>query len=212
MVVLSFALLTVPTRAADMAPVAKAVEEHMDITEYGSRIWPQQIPEEDWKQVSILDAQPCQYARERIPGAVNIDWHQTSGRRWRVSTVTLRRWRGLPACVQRGVSGVAVCRWLCGQRLPGGNQGVGCGVDFRGCAEPADAQAHGAARPELIEAHGSEYARDGMAAGVTGRSSGGGHLGRPLQHLPAGNTGKRDVKGVRQAFSGVSVEQQARYC
>jgi rhodanese-related sulfurtransferase len=81
--VLLAVFLTAPVRAADLAPVAKAIEEYMDFSEYGSSvIWPEQIPEEDWKRISIIDARSAdQYAKAHIPGAVNIDWRQIPARR-----------------------------------------------------------------------------------------------------------------------------------
>lgn len=79
------AALIVPTAApaAEVSPVAKAIEEYMDFTEYGSSlIWPEQIPEEDWKKSLVIDARDAgQFAREHIPGARNIDWRQLPGRR-----------------------------------------------------------------------------------------------------------------------------------
>lgn len=81
---LSAALLSgaVPAQAKEV-PVAEAIEEYMDFTEYGSSlIWPEQIPEAEWKKILVIDARSAdQYARERIPGAVNIDWRKIPGRR-----------------------------------------------------------------------------------------------------------------------------------
>ncbi|MDP2787041.1 MAG: rhodanese-like domain-containing protein [Pseudomonadota bacterium] len=82
---LSAALLlgAAPALAADPAPVAKAIEEYMDFNEYGSSlIWPEQIPAEDWKKVFVVDARDAaQFAKEHIPGAINIEWRQIPGRR-----------------------------------------------------------------------------------------------------------------------------------
>jgi rhodanese-related sulfurtransferase len=70
-------------RAAAPSPVAKAIEEYMDFTEYGSSlIWPEQIPAEDWKKITVIDARDAaQFAKEHIPGAVNIEWRQAVARR-----------------------------------------------------------------------------------------------------------------------------------
>lgn len=82
---LSFTLLAGAggTQAADPAPVAKAIEEYMDFNEYGSSlIWPEQIPAEDWKKITVIDARDAaQFAKEHIPGAINIEWRQIPGRR-----------------------------------------------------------------------------------------------------------------------------------
>jgi rhodanese-related sulfurtransferase len=55
----------------------------MDFTEYGSSIiWPEQIPAEDWKKITVIDARDAaQFAKEHIPGAINIEWRQIPGRR-----------------------------------------------------------------------------------------------------------------------------------
>jgi rhodanese-related sulfurtransferase len=80
-------LICVPARAAEIAPVAKAIEEYMDFTEYGSSlIWPEQIPAEDWQRITVIDARDAdQYAKAHIPGAVNIDWRQIPARRAEIS-------------------------------------------------------------------------------------------------------------------------------
>ena len=60
-----------------------ALSGYMDFAEYSSSlIWPEQIPKEDWKKVFIVDARDAaQYAKEHIPGAVNIEWRQAVARR-----------------------------------------------------------------------------------------------------------------------------------
>lgn len=81
---LAFSILLAPAApAADNPAVLKDVEEYMDFTEYGSSlIWPEQIPEEDWKRVFVVDARDAaQYAKDHIPGAVNIEWRQAVARR-----------------------------------------------------------------------------------------------------------------------------------
>lgn len=65
------------------SPVAEVIEEYMDFTEYGSSvILPQQIPEEDWPKVLVIDARDAgQFARDHIPGAINIEWRRLPGKR-----------------------------------------------------------------------------------------------------------------------------------
>lgn len=72
-----------PVRAADPAPLAKAIEEYMDFTEYGASILrPEQIPAEDWPRIDVIDARDAgQFALEHIPGARNIEWRQIPVRR-----------------------------------------------------------------------------------------------------------------------------------
>jgi rhodanese-related sulfurtransferase len=69
--------------ASEDAAVADAVEGYMDFTEYGSSIiWPEQIPAEDWKKITVIDARDAaQFAKEHIPGAINIEWRKIPGRR-----------------------------------------------------------------------------------------------------------------------------------
>jgi len=68
---------------ADESAVAAAIEDYMGFTEYGSgAILPEQIPEEAWKNIVVIDARAAdQFAREHIPGAVNIEWRHAPQRR-----------------------------------------------------------------------------------------------------------------------------------
>lgn len=77
------AVLASPARADENPAVVDAVSGYMEFTEYSSSlIWPEQIPREDWKKVFIVDARDAdQYARDHIPGAVNIEWRQAVARR-----------------------------------------------------------------------------------------------------------------------------------
>ena len=77
------ALIVLPAQAVEVSPVAKAVEEYMEFTEYGSSIiFPEQIPAEDWSRILVIDARDAeQFARGHIPGAVNIEWRQIPARR-----------------------------------------------------------------------------------------------------------------------------------
>lgn len=75
-------MLSAVSFAADNAAV-KAMEEYFEFSEYGgATILPEQIPAEDWKNVTIIDTRDAdQYQKAHIPGAVNIDWRQVLGRR-----------------------------------------------------------------------------------------------------------------------------------
>ena len=74
-----------PVRAEDSA-VANAVAEYMAFTEYGSgAILPEQIPEADWAKIHVIDTRAAdQFAKEHIPGAINIEWRQVVERRHEV--------------------------------------------------------------------------------------------------------------------------------
>ncbi|MCP5276736.1 MAG: rhodanese-like domain-containing protein [Thiobacillus sp.] len=82
MACLALLQLTSPARAEE-SPVAAAIEEYMDFTEYGSSIiWPEQIPESEWKKIQVIDARSAdQYEKFHIPGAINIDWRKIPGQR-----------------------------------------------------------------------------------------------------------------------------------
>lgn len=75
--------LPIAAPAAENPEVAKAIEEYMDFNEYGSSIiWSEQIPAEDWPRIMVIDARDAaQYAKQHIPGAINIEWRQVVGRR-----------------------------------------------------------------------------------------------------------------------------------
>ncbi|MBU1689204.1 MAG: rhodanese-like domain-containing protein [Gammaproteobacteria bacterium] len=82
LLVLAFPLLPAVSFAADNAAV-KGMEEYFEFSEYGgATILPEQIPAEDWKNVTIIDTRDAdQYQKAHIPGAINIDWRQVLGRR-----------------------------------------------------------------------------------------------------------------------------------
>jgi rhodanese-related sulfurtransferase len=76
------AAASVSALAAPEAAV-KELEAYMDFVDYGgATIMPEQIPEPDWKRFVIVDARDAdQFAREHIPGAINIEWRQVLARR-----------------------------------------------------------------------------------------------------------------------------------
>ena len=79
----SLALLVAPVHADENPVVVDALSGYLDFAEYGgSIIRPEQIPAEDWKKIFVVDARDAaQYAREHIPGALNIEWRQAVARR-----------------------------------------------------------------------------------------------------------------------------------
>jgi rhodanese-related sulfurtransferase len=81
--IFSLGVLAASARAEENPVVVDALSGYLDFSEYGSSlIWPEQIPAEDWKKVFIVDARDAaQYAKEHIPGAVNIEWRQAIARR-----------------------------------------------------------------------------------------------------------------------------------
>jgi Rhodanese-like domain len=61
----------------------KAMEDYLDFVDYGgATIFSEQIAREDWKKFHIIDARDKnQYAKDHIPGAVNIEWRQVLAQR-----------------------------------------------------------------------------------------------------------------------------------
>jgi hypothetical protein len=89
---MALALHTMPMPAAaqDKA-VVDALESYMDFVDYGgATIFPEQIPREDWSKFFVIDARDKdQFAKEHIPGAVNIEWRRTVAERsrcWCIAT------------------------------------------------------------------------------------------------------------------------------
>ena len=84
----AIAIMSAPALASDNPEVADAIEGYMDFTEYGSSIiWPEQIPAEHWNKITVIDARDAaQFAKEHIPGAINIEWRKIPGRRAEITT------------------------------------------------------------------------------------------------------------------------------
>jgi rhodanese-related sulfurtransferase len=81
--VTSLSLFAAPVHADENPAVVDMLSGYMDFAEYGSSlILPEQIPKADWKKVFIVDTRDAaQYAKDHIPGAVNIEWRQAVARR-----------------------------------------------------------------------------------------------------------------------------------
>jgi rhodanese-related sulfurtransferase len=78
------AMLSLSTSVhADEEAVVKAMEDYLEFVDYmGGTILPRQIAKEDWKDYHVVDTRDAeQYAKEHIPGAVNIEWRQALARR-----------------------------------------------------------------------------------------------------------------------------------
>lgn len=76
-----FSALYTPASAND--ETVKTMEEYLDFVDYGgATIFPEQIPKEDWKKFHVIDARDKdQYAKEHIPGAINLEWRQVIAQR-----------------------------------------------------------------------------------------------------------------------------------
>ena len=80
---LSLALLASPAIADVKEDTIKGMEEYLDFVAYGgATIFPEQIPKDEWKKFYVIDARDQeQFAKEHIPGAVNIEWRQVLNKR-----------------------------------------------------------------------------------------------------------------------------------
>lgn len=79
---LALGAASLPAHADDKA-VVDALEGYLEFVDYGgATIFPQQIPRDEWKKMFVIDARDAgQYAKEHIPGAVNIEWRQVLAKR-----------------------------------------------------------------------------------------------------------------------------------
>lgn len=85
--VLAATLQLAPTlSAANEKPAIEAMEAYLEFVEYGgATIFPEQIPKDDWKRFVVIDARDKdQFAKEHIPGAVNIEWRRALAERSRI--------------------------------------------------------------------------------------------------------------------------------
>lgn len=61
----------------------EAIETYFDFIDYnGGTLMAEQIPPEDYKKLYVLDVRDAgQFARDHIPGAVNIEWRKVFAER-----------------------------------------------------------------------------------------------------------------------------------
>jgi len=86
---LAATLLTATTLAFTPLVYAQseaAIEEiagYLDFSEYGGGvIFAEQIPRDEYERILVIDARdPEQFAKEHIPGAINIEWRQVLNER-----------------------------------------------------------------------------------------------------------------------------------
>ena len=86
--VLSFALATfAASRTVAHAqvdrPTANALEGYFEFVDYNSgTLMAEQIPADDYKKLFVLDVRDAgQFAKDHIPGAVNIEWRKVFAER-----------------------------------------------------------------------------------------------------------------------------------
>ena len=72
-------VLAVPSvMANDKAILMDELSGYLEFVDYGGgTIFPEQIPKGEYAKMMVIDARDAaQYAKEHIPGAVNIEWRQ----------------------------------------------------------------------------------------------------------------------------------------
>jgi rhodanese-related sulfurtransferase len=81
----TFQFAPTPAAANEKAAI-DAMEAYLDFVDYGgATIFPEQIPKDDWKKFFVIDARDKeQFAKEHIPGAVNIEWRRALAERSRI--------------------------------------------------------------------------------------------------------------------------------
>ena len=81
---LAIAILSPSTALAQMdKPTTDALESYFEFVDYNSgTIAVEQLAADDWKKFYVLDVRDAgQYAKEHIPGAVNIEWRRVFAER-----------------------------------------------------------------------------------------------------------------------------------
>ncbi|MCB1875039.1 MAG: rhodanese-like domain-containing protein [Chromatiales bacterium] len=78
-----FGLLVALPAFGEETPAVDVFEEYLEFAEYqGGNILPEQIPAAEWDKFFVVDTRrPEDYARDHIPGAVNIEWRKLVSRR-----------------------------------------------------------------------------------------------------------------------------------
>ncbi len=68
----------VPVWANDKAKLIDELSGYLEFVDYGGgTIFAEQIPKDEYAKMMVIDARDAaQYAKEHIPGAVNIEWRQ----------------------------------------------------------------------------------------------------------------------------------------
>ena len=72
-------LLAIPSAMAnDKAKIIDELSGYLELVDYGGgTIFAEQIPKGEYAKMMVIDARDAtQYAKEHIPGAVNIEWRQ----------------------------------------------------------------------------------------------------------------------------------------
>jgi rhodanese-related sulfurtransferase len=79
----TFAAFTPAAHAQVDKPTANAIESYFDFVDYNSgTLMAEQIPADDYKKLFVVDVRDAgQFAKDHIPGAVNIEWRKVFAER-----------------------------------------------------------------------------------------------------------------------------------
>ena len=80
-------LAAVPAVATEKAKLIDELSGYLEFVDYGGgTIFAEQIPKSEYSKMMIIDARDAsQFAKEHIPGAVNIEWRQVLANRSSIS-------------------------------------------------------------------------------------------------------------------------------
>ena len=72
-----------PAAWADKASAIDEMEAYLEFVDYGGGVmFAEQIPKDDWHKFMVIDARDAgQFAKNHIPGAINMDWRQVLAKR-----------------------------------------------------------------------------------------------------------------------------------
>lgn len=76
-------LFVAPIASAQNAAAVDEMAGYLDFIEYGGGvIFAEQIPKEEYDNIMVIDARDAdQFAKDHIPGAVNLEWRQVLNER-----------------------------------------------------------------------------------------------------------------------------------
>lgn len=86
---LSGAIMSTTSAWADnKAVVADELAGFLEFSDYGGgTVFAEQLPADQYPKMMVIDVRdPAQYAKEHIPGAINIEWRQVLAQRSRIPT------------------------------------------------------------------------------------------------------------------------------
>ena len=80
---LALAIVFTSAQADNKALVIDEMEAYLEFVDYGGGvIFPEQIPKDEWSKFMVIDARDAgQFAKNHIPGAVNMDWRRVLAER-----------------------------------------------------------------------------------------------------------------------------------